>query len=81
MNLVLQLGALAVALVAVGAFFRAVFRAWKKVDAFLEDWNGEPARAGREPRPSMPARMAHVELELGQVKDRLKRVETAINNV
>lgn len=74
MELVLQLGALAVALVAIAALMRSVYRAWKKVDAFLEDWNGEPARAGRDGRPSMPERMDKVE-------KRLTQVETAINNV
>lgn len=64
MNLILQLGALAVALTALGLLMRAVYRAWKKVDAFLEDWNGEPARPGRAARPSMPARMAAVEKQV-----------------
>lgn len=74
MNLVLQLGAIAVAVVAILALMRSVYRAWKRIDAFLEDWNGEPARPGREKRPSMPERVARVE-------DRLTQVETAIHNV
>lgn len=32
--------------------------------AFLEDWQGEPARPGRERRPSVPERLANVETHL-----------------
>lgn len=74
MDVVLQLGAVAVAIVAIIALLACVYRAWRKVDAFLEDWNGEPARAGRDGRPSMPERMAGVE-------KRLTQVESAVHNI
>jgi hypothetical protein len=73
MDLVLQLGALCVALAAVAVVCRSVYRTLRRVDAFLEDWNGEPARAGREARPSMPERVTAVE-------KRLTKVEAAILN-
>lgn len=59
---IVALGAVCVALGAIGVVVRAVWRGWRKVDAFLEDWNGEPARAGRQGRPSMPERVTSLEV-------------------
>lgn len=61
-------GAIAAAMAAMGVLARFVWRAWRKVDAFLEDWNGEKARPGRDARPSMPERMSLVEGRLSNVE-------------
>lgn len=88
MNLVLQIGALAVALAAIGVLirtawrtWRAVWRVWKKAEAFFDDWNGEPARPGRPARPSMPERMTAVETASARVASRLTQVESAVHNI
>jgi hypothetical protein len=76
---VLAIGGLCVALAAIAVALRAVYRAWKKVDAFLEDWNGEPARPGRAEVPAMPARVAKLETTVAAVDKRLATVEAALN--
>lgn len=60
---VVAAGAVAVALTALGAVLRGVYRAWKRIDAFLEDWAGEPARPGRDEVPPMPVRVKNLELK------------------
>ena len=72
MTLILWLGGGCVALAAISAVARGTYRMWKRLDAFLEDWNGEPARPGRDRSPSMPERMAGVE-------KRLIKLETAVH--
>lgn len=68
MEAVLYAGAIAGALLAVGGLTRAMWRAWSRVDAFLADWFGEPARPGHEAVPSMPERMTFVEKRLTDVE-------------
>lgn len=68
----LAVGALAGAATAIIALVvaigRPIRRLWRRVDAFLSDWNGEPARPGRESIPSMPERMQSVETRLAKVE-------------
>lgn len=68
---IVALGAICTALAAAAVIARSVYRAWKRVDAFLEDWNGEPARAGRERRPSMPERVTRVEQRLTTLEGKI----------
>lgn len=70
---IVGLGAVCVALAAIGVLARGMYRGWKRVDAFLEDWNGEPARPGRAEVPAMPKRMK-------QVEERLTKLETAVRS-
>lgn len=82
-GLVLLAGALGV-LVKGG---RWVARIWVKIERFLDDWNGEPARPGRDAVPGMMERVVTLEKLSRQVvhevtpnsgssmKDALKRVE------
>lgn len=39
-----------------------------RVDAFLDDWNGESARPGNRGRPSMPERVSALEERLTAVE-------------
>ena len=41
-----------------------MYRTWKKLADFLEDWNGEPARPGRPARLGVPERLARIEAQL-----------------
>lgn len=64
------IGAFAGALVGLGAIVRSTYRAWRKVDGFLSDWNGE-ARPGHPAIPSMPERVQTLE---GKVESIQKQV-------
>lgn len=74
-ELIVAAGALCGAILAVAALIkfvgRPLWKGWRRIDAFLEDWNGTPARPGRSAVPSMPERVSGVE-------DRLTKVETQI---
>lgn len=72
---VVAAGAVAVALAALGVVLRSVYRAWKRVDAFLEDWAGEPARPGRDEVPAMPVRVKNLELRGLMHEGRLTALE------
>jgi predicted acylesterase/phospholipase RssA len=65
---ILSIGAICAAIAAIGLVARGIYRFLRRVDAFLTDWNGEPARPGREARPSMPERVARVETRLTQLE-------------
>jgi hypothetical protein len=67
-EMIVTLGAVAAALIPITIVARGMYRAWKKIDAFLEDWHGEPERPGREAVPSMPARMVAVETRLKTIE-------------
>lgn len=41
---------------------------YRRVQDFLDDWNGELARPGVEARPGFPERIAALELEVTKVK-------------
>ncbi|MEV6413839.1 hypothetical protein [Kribbella sp. NPDC051718] len=95
---IIALSALCGALISIAGFVRFVghplVKIWKRVDAFLEDWNGTPGRPGRQSTPSMPERMATVEAGLAAVEkqvtpnggnttrlgDRVVRIERALGN-
>lgn len=47
---------------------RWMLRTIKRVQNFLDDWNGEPARPGVEARPGFPDRLAALEVEVAAVK-------------
>lgn len=68
-------GGVAVALTALGVLVRSVYRAWKRIDAFLEDWAGEPARPGRDEVPAMPVRVKNLELHRLMHEGRLTALE------
>lgn len=58
---------------------RWMIRTLRKVDRFLEDWNGEPARDGVPGRPGVMARLAHIEAELrpnggASMRDEIRRI-------
>lgn len=68
---------------------RWVSSLWRKIDLFLDDWNGEPARPGREAVPGVLQRLVvleqlaqHVAHEVtpnsgSSMKDSLARLEVA----
>ncbi|MEW1838558.1 hypothetical protein AB0392_11440 [Nonomuraea angiospora] len=66
-----------------GAWLWRTFTALKD---FLDDWKGEPARAGVEARPGIPARIAVIESELHpnhgtSLRDAVDRLETSVRRV
>lgn len=55
----------------VGVIGRAgkwMLRTIRRVQNFLDDWNGEPARPGVEARPGFPDRLAALEVEVAAVR-------------
>lgn len=74
-ELVVAAGALCGAILTIAALVkfvgRPLWKGWRRIDAFLQDWNGEPARPGRAAVPSMPERVSGVE-------SRLTKVETQV---
>jgi hypothetical protein len=61
----LVVGALAVA-GGVVTFLRACYMAWRRIDGFLLDWNGD-TRDGHVPIPSMPQRVYSLETAVYQI--------------
>lgn len=71
---------------------RRMRNGWRRLDAFLEDWNGVPARPGRRAVPSMPERVSQLEQGMSAIKsqvtpnggnsrrlgDRIVRIEGAL---
>ncbi|GIH70355.1 hypothetical protein [Sphaerimonospora thailandensis] len=43
-------------------------RIYRRIEKFLDDWQGEPARPGVEARPGFPERIAALEAESAEVK-------------
>jgi len=68
-------GAVAAVLAALATIWRLgilpTYRLGRRVDIFLDDWFGEPARPGRPGVPSMPARIATVEEDLARLREDL----------
>jgi hypothetical protein len=62
---------LGVMLVMLGWVSRAALRAYKKVDQFLEDWNGVPTDPGHEGRPGVMARMVVLEHGMADVQSQV----------
>ena len=52
----------------IGKASRWMLRTIRRVQNFLDDWNGEPARPGVEARPGFPARLAALEDEVASVR-------------
>lgn len=46
----------------------------KKIDRFLEEWNGDEARPGWPERPGVMKRLADLEQEVKTMKDELAKV-------
>lgn len=72
LNVLLMAGAAAAALTAILVFVmkvvRPVRRAWRRLDDFLGDWFGEPARPGQSARPGVMERLARVEERTAELK-------------
>ena len=56
-------------LAAAGYLVRSVRGPWRRVQAFLDDWNGEPSRPGRLAVPPMPERIAYLEAKVTSLHD------------
>lgn len=71
-QLIIGLGGLCGAIITIAALVkfvgRPLWRGWQRVDAFLEDWNGTPARPGKAAVPSIPARVTDLEAGLADVQ-------------
>lgn len=69
-------GAVATALIAVGTVVifggRWAFRTLRRIDVFLDDWYGEPARPGQPARPGVPERLEAIENRVGRVETQLR---------
>lgn len=61
-------GGAAGAFLAIYSAAKVVRGAWLRVDAFLADWNGDPARPGWQGRQSMPERVSALEGRLAAVE-------------
>jgi hypothetical protein len=88
---VAALAALAgIVLTVLGWLLRRLWRAFRRTDQFLEDWNGTPADPGHERRPGVMERLAQLEHGMadiqGQVhlnsgsslRDEVQRTEAAV---
>lgn len=84
-QLVLGIGGVAGALLAIGALASALLRPLRRLDRrmsdFQDDWYGRPARPGYPAVPGIPERLAQIEKETrpnggGTMKDALRRIET-----
>lgn len=78
---------------ALGTGLVIVWKAWRKVDNFLLDWNGE-TRPGHPPIPPMPLRVSNLEFTVYQIQkevtpngghskslgDRVARIEATLHN-
>lgn len=60
--------AVAAAVLGVGKVAHATWRIWRRVDVFLDDWNGVPERPGFTGLPSMSARVSSVESALIELR-------------
>jgi hypothetical protein len=74
--------ALAGALGAIAAGGRWMLRTLRRVNEFLEDWNGEPPRAGVAERPGVMERLARIEAELrpnggSSMRDEIRAIRDA----
>lgn len=54
---------------------RSLWRLFRRVDAFLEDWNGEPARPGREKQPGVMERLEVIEDQGATTERRVDLIE------
>lgn len=88
MDPLLQLGALAGALTAIvtAIYFggRWMLRTMRKLNDFLEDWGGEPARSGVPARLGVMDRLARIEAQLrpnggSTLRDAVTRIEQSVS--
>lgn len=82
-------GGVVVMLTGIGAAARYVGRPMRRLlrqnDEFREDWYGEPARAGVDPRPGVMERLKGIENELrpnggSTLRDAINRVESRLED-
>ncbi|MEV4245218.1 hypothetical protein AB0J63_17605 [Streptosporangium canum] len=79
--------AVALATLAAGAaVVTKLFALIKRVHDWLDDWQGEPARAGVPARPGVMARLEAIEAQLkpnggSTARDAVDRVERVVNRV
>lgn len=66
------LGALATLVLLVANGVRWMLRTLRKVNDFLDDWNGAPERRGVPERPGVMARLKKVEDRIGDVLHEVK---------
>jgi hypothetical protein len=58
-----------------------LMRIIRRIQDFLDDWNGEPARPGVPARPGFPDRIAALEAESSQVTTTLEGVSSRLARV
>jgi hypothetical protein len=66
-------------------FLGGLRRIIKRVDQFIDDWNGTEERPGHPPKPGVMARLEWIEHELkpnsgGSLRDAVDRVEQELFN-
>lgn len=61
---ILAAGGVCVALAAIGVVGRKLWRIFRRIDHFMDDWFGEPARPGVAARPGVMERLCSVERQL-----------------
>ncbi|MFI1956129.1 hypothetical protein ACH437_30545 [Streptomyces xinghaiensis] len=54
---------------------RGAARFGRRVNEFIDDWRGEPARPGVPPRPGVMERMGRLEERMGGVEGDLQRIK------
>lgn len=65
---------------------KPVARAWRKVDKFLDTWNGEPERDGLPARPGLVDRVIRIEYQVhnnggGSMKDDVDDLKKTVNRI
>lgn len=75
------IGIIAGALVAIGIIARAARGAWRflrKLSDVLDDWRGEPARAGVDARPGVMTRLGAIEQHQARTEAHQARTEARL---
>src|SRR5699024_7062734 len=67
---IVGVGAIALALLGIARLTRALWRIFRSVSHFLEDWHGTPERPGRPPVPGFPERTEALEKHTEGMCDR-----------
>lgn len=85
-SIALGVGAITTAVAGVIGLSRGAARRGRRLADFLDDWNGEPERAGVPARPGVMTRLASIEGELrpnggGSMRDAVARCETGLEAV